>query len=127
MQRIYYVHKKDKNRQQKYRQAHASMELVRYELQVNAESKARFENLVRAVADEYESPWDERQRMAKARCQVFDEITQDVVHEFAGLQVHIDSLKAEIKALSPSFFIDTQQYRQCCLKPFRCHRMTPNY
>lgn len=97
------------NAQKKYRSAQANKDLVRYELQIKADSKARFEALVKAVADELDGPWDERRRLAKARTQVFDNITQNVLQQFSGLQTQIEHLKEEIKALSPSFFIDLQQ------------------
>lgn len=100
--------KKDKNRQQvaqkKYRKAQSQKGLVRFELQVSSESKQRFEAMVKAAAEEYEIPWDSRQRMAKARAQIFDKITQDITHEFTALQQQIENLKEEVKALSPSFF-----------------------
>ena len=90
--------------QQKYRQAQANKGLVRYELQISAESKAKFESLVNAAADEYDYPWNQRQRMAKARVQIFDEITQGVLHDFQALQNQIIALKEEVAALSPTFF-----------------------
>ncbi len=90
--------------QKKYRHAQAHKGLVRFELQVNAQAKARFDRLVAAAADDEAELWDPRRRIAKARAQIFEEITQGVVHEFLGLQDQIKVLKAEIQALSPSFF-----------------------
>ena len=50
------------------------------------------------------NPGTPRRRIAKARAQVFDEITHDVTHEFFVLKDQIQALQAEIKALSPAFF-----------------------
>ena len=72
--------------QKKYRQSQANKGLVRFELQVHARAKARFEEMLKAAADEIALPWDPRRRLAKA------------------LKDQIQSLKEEIKALSPSFF-----------------------
>ena len=90
--------------QKKYRQHQSYKGLVRFELQVNAESKTIFEDMVKAAAEEYIEPHGERQRMAKARIRIFDEITKDIKHEFFILKDQIKALKDEITALSPSFF-----------------------
>ncbi len=90
--------------QRNYRQSQGNKGLVRFELQVNTESKARFEAMVEAAAEEFSAPWDLRQRKAKARAQIFDEITQGTTHEFFELKDQIGALKEEITALSPSFF-----------------------
>lgn len=92
------------NAQQKYRRAQTHKGLLRLELQVNAHTKARFDDLVDAVAEELPHPWSLRQRRAQARAQVFDDLTQGITPEFVELKDRIDALKAEIKALSPSFF-----------------------
>lgn len=92
------------NRQQKYRQAQESKGLVRFEIQLPANIKARFDALVEAIAEELQEPWDTRQRIALARIQVFEEITQGVTHDFTALTTEIAALKEEIKALSPTFF-----------------------
>ena len=60
--------------------------------------------LVEAVSRELQEPWDTRQRTALARIQVFEEITQDISHDFTALTAEIAALKEEIKALSPTFF-----------------------
>ncbi len=93
------------NKHKKYRKAQHNKGLVRYELQVNAGAKARFEALVEAAADEFEAPWDIRRRMAKARALVFEEVTSGAIHDFFALKDQIQALKEEIKVLSPSFFI----------------------
>ena len=96
------------NTQKKYRQSQTNKGLMRFELQVHARAKARFEEMVSAAADEVVLPWDPRRRLAKARAQVFDEITQGITHEFFALKDQIAALKEEIKALSPSFFKTNQ-------------------
>ena len=60
--------------------------------------------MVECAAAEYDYPWSIRQRMAKARADVLDEMTQGLQHEFTSHKQHIAELKDEIKALSPSFF-----------------------
>ncbi len=96
------------NAQKKYRHSQAHKGLVRFEFQVNAQTKARFDELVAAAADELAQPWDARRRIARARARVFDEITQGITHEFFTLKEKIAALKTEIKVLSPSFFKSTQ-------------------
>lgn len=91
-------------RYKKYRKSQRNKGVTRFELQVSNAAKARFDALVTEAANEYTTPWDPRQRLAKARAQVFDEITQGVTHEFFTLKDQIEALKAEIKALSPQFF-----------------------
>ena len=95
---------KQLNRQQKYRQTQESKGLVRFEIQLPANTKARFDTLVEAIAEELQEPWDTRQRIALARIQVFEEITQGISHDFTTLNTEIAALKEEIKALSPTFF-----------------------
>lgn len=98
------ITKTQPEKQKKYRRAQKNKGLTRYELQISAESKARFEKLVEAAADEFQKPWDKRRRMAQARAQIFDEITDGICHDFCELQNQIKALKEEITALSPNFF-----------------------
>lgn len=93
------------DRQKKYRKRQKSNGLVRFELQVNAKIKKQFDLLVEEVAEELTSPWDPRRRLSIARERVFDEITQGVRHEFFHLKDQITALRAEIRAISPNFFI----------------------
>ena len=60
--------------------------------------------MVQAVATEYVEPYSEPQRIAKARMQIFEQLTAGVLHEFFTLKDEITRLKEEIKALSPGFF-----------------------
>jgi len=90
--------------QKRYRKKQANKGLVRYEMQIPKESKVKFEQLVKAVADEYDEPWDERRRMALARAEVFNEIIQDTLHEFTELKRQIKTLQDEVQALAPKFF-----------------------
>lgn len=92
------------NTQKKYRKSQANKGFVRFEIQVNKQTKQQFDKLVQEVADEFVEPWDIRQRMAKARARVFEQITQGIRHEFFTLKDKITALRAEIKALSPTFF-----------------------
>jgi len=90
--------------QKKYRKNQSSKGLVRYEIQVEEKSKQKFEAVVKAAADEYTDPWDERQRMALARTQMFNKITEGTVHEFSELKRQIKALQDEVQALAPKFF-----------------------
>lgn len=92
--------------QKKYRQSKATQGFARFELQVRTESKDKFEAMVDAAAEEYLKPWNLRQRRALARARIFDEIIEGSLHEFMTLKDQIESLKNEVKALSPSFFKD---------------------
>lgn len=91
--------------QKKYRKSRLHQGFVRYEIQVKAEAKAKFEELVQAAADEYDAPWDKRQRMSMARAQVFEEMTQGALHEFTALKTQISALQDEVQALAPQFFV----------------------
>jgi hypothetical protein len=90
--------------QERYRSSQNKKGLVRYEIQVKAKSKQKFEELVAAAADEHQTPWSKRQRLAKAREEIFDQVTQGIKHDFYELKNQIEVLKQEITALSPSYF-----------------------
>ena len=92
--------------QKKYRKKQSNKGLVRYEIQIKEESKIKFEELVEAAAEEYDRPWDKRRRMALARADVFDDITQGTLHEFNELKSQISALQQEVQALAPKFFVD---------------------
>ena len=92
------------NRQKKYRQKQNTKGMARFEIQIPVETKVRFDELVEAIADEYVQPFDIRRRIALARVQVFENITKGISHDFFHLKDRIESLREEIKALSPSFF-----------------------
>lgn len=92
------------NKQIKYRKKQLDRGLVRFEIQVEAKAKERFDEMVDAAAEEIVKPWDKRQRMAIARRRIFNEITEGLAHQFFTLKDQIDELKEEIKALSPKFF-----------------------
>lgn len=96
--------RREPNYQKKYRRKQDGKGLARFEIQIPAETKAKFDELVEAVAEEYVRPHSKRQRTALARIQVFEEITQGVTHEFFELKDKIQALRDEIKALSPNFF-----------------------
>ena len=64
--------------------------------------------MVSSVADEYEAPWDERQRKAAARAEVFAKAVRGTLHEFNALKSQIKTLQNEIKALAPKFFSEIQ-------------------
>lgn len=92
------------NAQKKYRKKQANSGLVRYEIQVHNKTKQQFEQLVEVAAEEIPSPWSLRQRMAKARTRLFDEISKGVLHDFFELKEKIRGLRAEIAALAPTYF-----------------------
>ena len=90
--------------QKKYRKNQSKKGWVRYEIQVKEGSKKRFEEMVGAIADEYDEPFDKRRRMALARAKVFDEVAQGALHEFSQLKRQIKALQEEVQALAPKFF-----------------------
>jgi len=92
------------NHQKKYRKNQLAKGLVRFEIQVKAATKAAFDKIVENVAEEYAQPFDKRKRVAKARAQVFDDLTKDIRHNFFELQDRIESMRNEIKALTPKYF-----------------------
>lgn len=92
------------NTQKRYRKNQANKGLVRFEIQVSKNTKDQFDKIVQEVASEFIEPWDQRRRIAKARARIFDEMTNDVRHEFFNLKDQIAALRSEIKALSPAFF-----------------------
>jgi hypothetical protein len=99
----------NQNKQQRYRKSQSGKGLVRFEIQVSKETKERFDAMVNEAAKEFITPQDTRQRIAKARARVFDELTNNLGHDFFTLRDQIDQLKAEVKALSPTFF-ETSDY-----------------
>ena len=96
-------------KQTKYRHTQADKGFVRFEIQVSQKTKARFDEMVNAIADEYEAPWDERRRKAKARADLFDQLTQGIHPDFIALEKKLLALQNEIQALSPSFFKSNDQ------------------
>ena len=58
------------NYQKKYRQKQEAKGMARFEIQLPAKTKAKFDELVEAVAEEYARPHSKRQRIALARIQV---------------------------------------------------------
>ena len=99
---------KTPNHQQNYRKNQAHKGLVRYELQIPKAVKEKIEQLVSAIADEYDKPYDSRRRIAMARTQLFTELTADIQHEFTQLNAQITALQDELAVVAPSFFINKQ-------------------
>ena len=91
--------------QQHYRKNQANKGLVRYELQIPESVKVKIETLVAAIADEYDTPYDKRRRLARARAQLFTELTSDTQHDFIQLKAQIAALKEELATVAPAFFI----------------------
>lgn len=92
------------NRFRKHRKKQVDQGLVRLEFQIDKGLKARFEQMVEELADEYPEPYDERRRKAKARRELFEKgISQQSV-QFAGCEARIEALKSELAAVSPKFF-----------------------
>jgi hypothetical protein len=92
------------NYQKKYRNKKTAKGFVRYEIQISYKAKERFEKVVAVAANEYAEPYSKRQRMAKARSQIFEEITKKTVHQFFTLTDEIENLRKEIAVLAPSIF-----------------------
>ena len=90
--------------QKKYRANQSHKGYVRFEMQIKAESKQRFEEMVEAAAAQSIEPYDKKRRMAQARRDIFDQITHHIRYDFVTLKNKIHALEQEIAALSPSFF-----------------------
>lgn len=99
--------RKKPNHQATYRRAQTQKGLIRFELQVSAHTKARFDQMVHALAADLPSPWDPRRRLAQARAQLFDTLTQHALPTFNALNQQLHALKAEVQALAPPFFKKT--------------------
>ena len=93
------------NYQQTYREKQGNKGLVRYELQLPEALKARIEQLAAEIAQEYDTPYDKRRRLARARAQLFTELTSDTQHDFTQLKAQIAALKEELATVAPAFFI----------------------
>ena len=90
------------NRQQAYRDKQDLLGVARLEIQVSLDTKKRFDELVKHVADDMQEPFDPRRRLAKARSLVFDEMTHDTIHYFDGLMLKIRQLEEKIALHSPT-------------------------
>ena len=92
------------NYQKKYRNKKIDKGFVRYEIQVSLEAKERFEKAVTVAAEEYAAPYSLKLRKAKARAQIFEEMTQGTTHQFFTLTDEIERLRKEMEVLAPSIF-----------------------
>jgi hypothetical protein len=79
--------------QKQYRKSQAQSGLIRYEIQIPAQTKHELEELVSAAAQEYPQPHSLKQREAKARAQIFTELTAQTRHEFFELKDRIACLE----------------------------------
>ncbi len=93
------------NHQKTYRKKQASKGLVRYEVQIPQEVKSKIERLVEEIANEYDAPYDKRRRLARARAQLFTELTANTQHDFKQLKAQISALQAELSTMAPMFFM----------------------
>ena len=78
--------------------------LVRYEFQIEKETRDRFEDIISETAKELPEPYSLIQRKAKSRAIVFTEMVNKIEHHFFHMKDQIERLKAEIKALAPTIF-----------------------
>lgn len=92
------------NYQKTYRLSQTAKGLARIEFFVNEATKSKFEELVKAIADEYMHPFNEKARRSKAKTALFEQLIRGVEPKFTHLQEQIEGLEAELKAVSPAFF-----------------------
>lgn len=93
-----------KTRVQKYRQKLKANGMVRLEVLIESNYKKHFDELVAAKSEDYPPHLDQRQRTAQAKQLILKEALGNTQTSFIALTEEIESLKAEIRALSPAFF-----------------------
>jgi hypothetical protein len=70
----------------KYRGSQSNKGLIRFEIQVQRSIKEDFDKMAHDLAEQYDEPWDIRQRLSKAKTQLFEEFTNNIKHEFTALK-----------------------------------------
>lgn len=91
------------SKQEKYKKNQRDKGMDRLEISLPNELKANFERMAEAISDEYAEPGDRRQRLAKAKVQLIEELTKNINHEFFVLKDKITKLESMVEFLSPSF------------------------
>ena len=97
------------DKRQKYKTNQIVKGFSRLELSIPKKLRQDFEAMAQAISDEYIEPEDRRQRLAKAKVQLIEELTQNINHEFFVLKDKISRLEAMVEFLSPSFDGNTKE------------------
>ena len=92
------------DRRKKYRLKQISEGKERIEFWVNQKTKELFDQMVTKIADELMNPYSERDRRAKAKTILFDQLVNGVWPKFIHMREEIEGLKEELKATAPAFF-----------------------
>lgn len=91
------------SKQEKYKKNQRDKGMQRLEISLPKELKTNFERMAEAISDEYAEPDDRRQRLAKAKVQLIEELTKNINHEFFVLKDEIAKLESMVNFLSPTF------------------------
>lgn len=98
--------RKTLSRRKKFKENQKVKGIERLEISLPKELKEKFEAMAFAISEELISPKDERQRIAKAKSQLIEELTKNINHEFFALKDKIAKLEGMVEFLSPSFNIE---------------------
>ena len=94
------------SKRKKYKKNQKDRGISRLEISLPEKLKSEFEEMAQAVSNEFVEPQDRRQRLAKAKVQLMEELTQNINHEFFVLKDKISNLEAMVEFLSPTFNIE---------------------
>lgn len=94
---------KSLSKRQKYKKNQIDRGIKRLEISIPQHLKDEFEAMALAVSEEFVEPNDRRQRLAKAKIQLIEELTQNINHDFFVLKDKISKLEAMVEFLSPNF------------------------
>ncbi len=95
-------------RVKKSRQRQQAQGVSRIEILLDADYRALFDRLVEAKSQDFPVDLDQRRLLAKSKTAVFKEALTQTKTSFLTLTEQIARLKAEILALSPTFFKSDQ-------------------
>ena len=91
------------DKRQKYNKNQQDKGFSRLEISIPNKLKQEFEAMAEAISEEFIEPEDRRQRLAKAKVQLIEELTKNINHEFFTLKEKIAKLESMVEFLSPSF------------------------
>lgn len=89
-------------RKKKYRKKQIERGYSRFEIQVKIEVKRLFDKMVHATAEQLIDDYADTLKIAKAKRIVFENLVNHVKPDFLALHDRIESLKAEVAALTPN-------------------------
>ncbi len=96
--------RKSPNWRKKYEEDQKALGRVKVNFWVDGEDYESFLTMAEAFAEEYAKPYDVKRRVAKAKLELFKKNIVGKTHDFFIQRDKIQSLKAQIRALTPNFF-----------------------